>query len=86
MCTHAVSPTSNSRRGNASEYSVFARAGSEFECLRGFRSTDTLFAEPIQSFTTRLIADDWCCDIRRSMAVRSSRHNICEGEAHPAIF
>jgi hypothetical protein len=86
MCTHAISANSNSRHGNASEYSVFTRAGSEFECLRGFRSTDTLFAEPIQSFTTRLVADDWCSDVRRSKAVRSSRHNLREGEANPAVL
>jgi hypothetical protein len=86
MCTHATSAKSNTRHGNASECSVFTRAGSEFECLRGFRSTDTFFAEPIQSFTTRLLADDWCSDVRRSNAVRCSRHNLREGEASPAVL
>jgi hypothetical protein len=86
MCSHAVSAKSNSHRGNASEYSVFTRAGSEFECLRGFRSIDTSLAEPIQSFTTRVVADDWCSDVRRSKAVQSSRHNFHEGEANPSIL
>jgi|GEM_PF-4799778 len=86
MCSHATSAKLNARHCNASEYSVFTRVGSEFECLRGFRSTDTSFAEPIQSFTTRVVADDWCSDVRRSMAVRSSRHNLREGEANPAIL
>ncbi len=86
MCTHAISAKSNAHHGNAPEYSVFTRVGSEFECLRGFRSTDTLFAEPIQSFTTRVVADDWCSDVRRSKVVRSSRHNLPEGEANPAIL
>jgi hypothetical protein len=86
MCTHTISAESNARHNSASEYSVFTRVGSEFECLRGFRATDTLFAEPIQSFTTRLVADDWCSDVRRSKAARSSRHNLREGEANPAIL
>src|ERR1700732_2662664 len=64
MCAHAASRESKPHHDHVPEYSVFARAGSEFECLRGFRSTDTLFAEPIQSFTTRLVADDWCSDVR----------------------
>jgi len=85
MCAHAASRKSKPH-DHAPEYSVFARAGSEFECLRGFRSTDTLFAEPIQSFTTRLVADDWCSDVRRSTAVRSPRRSPCEGEVHTAIF
>jgi hypothetical protein len=86
MCAHAASRKSKPHHDPAPEYSVFARAGSEFECLRGFRSTDALFAEPIQSFTTRLVADDWCSDVRRSTAVRSPRRNLCEGEVHPAIL
>jgi len=86
MCAHAASRKSKPHHDHAPEYSVFARAGSEFECLRGFRSIDTLFAEPIQSFTSRLAADDWCSDVRSSTAVRSPRRNLCEGEAHPAIF
>jgi len=86
MCAHAASRESKPHHDHVPEYSVFARAGSEFECLRGFRSTDTLLAEPIQSFTTRLVADDWCSDVRRSTAVRSPRRNPCEGEVHPAIL
>jgi len=86
MCAHAASRKSEPHHDQAPEYSVFARSGSEFECLRGFRSTDALFAEPIQSFTTRLVADDWCSDVRRSTAVRSPRRHPCEGEVHPAIF
>src|ERR1700733_9174752 len=86
MCAHAASRKSKPHHDHAPEYSVFTRAGSEFECLRGFRSTDTLFAEPIQSFTTRLVADDWCSNVRRSKAVRSSRHNLREGEANSAVL
>lgn len=69
----------------ASEYSAFARSSSEFHCLRGFRSADSLFAEPIQSFTTRLLAGDWCHEVR-SMAVQSPRRNSCEGEVNPVNF
>src|ERR1700690_1143013 len=86
MCAHAASRKSKPHHDHAPEYSVFARDGREFECLRGFRSTATLFAEPIQSFTTRLVADDWCSDVRRSKAVRSSRHNLREGEANSAVL
>jgi len=58
---------SGSRLHRSCECSVFARSGSEFECLRGSHSTDTLLAEAIQSFTARLLADDWCHDVRSGL-------------------
>jgi hypothetical protein len=69
-----------------SEWSVFARSGTEFQCLRGFRSTDTLLAEPIQSFTTKLLSDDWCHDVRCNVTRHSSRHRSTDGEANPPNF
>ncbi len=83
MCSQATK--SRAADHGVSEYSAFARSGSEFQCLRGFRSTDTLFAEPIQSFTTRLVADDWCHQVR-SIAVPSARRSSSEGDVNSANF
>jgi hypothetical protein len=77
---------SESRHHRSCECSVFARSGSEFECLRGFRSTDTLFTEAIQSFTARLLADDWCHEVRCSSTQRPSKHNSAEAEGNSINF
>jgi hypothetical protein len=87
MCSPAVS-TENSapKEHSASEWSAFARSGSEFQCLRGFHSTDNLFVEPIQSFTDRLLADDWCHEVRHGVALHSGRHNLGEIDGKSANF
>jgi hypothetical protein len=87
MCDRSISiQKSGSRQHRAWEGSVFARSGSEFECLRGSRSPDTLLGEAIQSFTSRLLADDWCHDVRHSLTLHPGKRNSADAEGNSTNF